>query len=215
MKHPQFDLKGETEASNEMNLEEEAKKKLSEVMREDALKIIKSGYAAFFSTGRWQFEDRSEAIKEPTKCLFSRHKAYMFWFTDDSISIDATDDDMDLNLFESTNYDVKLICYITAAKLGYYIPELTDFYKHKFKKDIESQLLKLEMEVDLYKSAYEEAVEGVKNGFKYKEEGNYYKAECSNCGWWGSSKYLGGGGAIADTGDHFDCYCPICKSTDI
>jgi hypothetical protein len=35
MKHPQFDLKGETEASNEMNLEEEAKKYLKERFHED------------------------------------------------------------------------------------------------------------------------------------------------------------------------------------
>ena len=44
---------------------------------------------------------------------------------------------------------------------------------------------------------------------------NYYTAECGKCGWWGSSKLLDGGGAIADTGDHFDCTCPVCGNADI
>ena len=44
---------------------------------------------------------------------------------------------------------------------------------------------------------------------------NYYTAECSKCGWWGSSKLLDGGGAIVDTGDHFDCTCPVCGNADI
>jgi len=45
-----------------------------------------------------------------------------------------------------------------------------------------------------------------------KAEG-YYTCECE-CGWWGSSKLLDGGGAIADTGDHFDCTCPVCGRPD-
>lgn len=44
---------------------------------------------------------------------------------------------------------------------------------------------------------------------------NFYFAECGNCGWYGSSKLLNGGGQIADTGDYFDCYCPKCDSLDI
>ena len=44
---------------------------------------------------------------------------------------------------------------------------------------------------------------------------NYYTAECSKCGWWGSSKLLYGGGAIADTGDYFDGTCPVCGNDDI
>lgn len=44
---------------------------------------------------------------------------------------------------------------------------------------------------------------------------NYYTAECSVCGWWGSSKLMEGGGAIADTGDHFDCTCPVCGNNDV
>lgn len=43
----------------------------------------------------------------------------------------------------------------------------------------------------------------------------FYTAECGACGWWGSSKLLDGGGAIADTGDHFDCTCPVCGNADI
>ena len=44
---------------------------------------------------------------------------------------------------------------------------------------------------------------------------NFYTAECDKCGWWGSSKFLGGGGAIADTGDYSDCFCPVCGNTEI
>lgn len=47
------------------------------------------------------------------------------------------------------------------------------------------------------------------------DENHYYHCECSNCGWSGSSRYLGGGGAIADTGDHGDVYCPVCLSIDV
>lgn len=43
----------------------------------------------------------------------------------------------------------------------------------------------------------------------------YFTAECDKCGWWGSSKLLDGGGAIADTGDHFDCTCPVCGNDNI
>jgi hypothetical protein len=43
----------------------------------------------------------------------------------------------------------------------------------------------------------------------------FYTAECEVCGWWGSSKFLNGGGAIADTGDHFECTCPVCDSMDV
>jgi hypothetical protein len=42
-------------------------------------------------------------------------------------------------------------------------------------------------------------------------EVKYYDAECGNCGWWGSSQWLQGGGAIADTGDHSDVVCPVCE----
>jgi hypothetical protein len=44
---------------------------------------------------------------------------------------------------------------------------------------------------------------------------NYYTAECDKCSWWGSSKFLNGGEAIADTGDHFDCTCPVCGNYDV
>lgn len=42
----------------------------------------------------------------------------------------------------------------------------------------------------------------------------YYPCSCDNCGWYGSSEHLGGGGQIADTGDYDDVYCPICGSKD-
>ena len=39
---------------------------------------------------------------------------------------------------------------------------------------------------------------------------HYYTAICNKCGWWGSSKFLGGGHQIADTGDCYDVFCPVC-----
>lgn len=49
---------------------------------------------------------------------------------------------------------------------------------------------------------------------KEDKQDNYFVAECDGCGWWGSSKLMTGGGAIADTGDHFDCTCPVCGMPD-
>ena len=44
---------------------------------------------------------------------------------------------------------------------------------------------------------------------------SYFTAECSECGWWGSSALLEGGAAIGDTGDHTDCFCPVCGNLEI
>lgn len=44
---------------------------------------------------------------------------------------------------------------------------------------------------------------------------NYWLAVCDVCKWWGSSRLLGGGGPIADTGDYGDCWCPVCGNTNI
>lgn len=38
---------------------------------------------------------------------------------------------------------------------------------------------------------------------------NYFHVKC-DCGWFGSSRLLQGGGQIADTGDFGDAYCPVC-----
>lgn len=43
-------------------------------------------------------------------------------------------------------------------------------------------------------------------------ETKYYNAECEKCGWYASSQYCNGGGAIADTGDYSDPTCPICDA---
>lgn len=43
-------------------------------------------------------------------------------------------------------------------------------------------------------------------------EKKWYVCECEKCGWIGSSEHVGGGGAIADTGDYDDIYCPMCGS---
>ena len=58
-------------------------------------------------------------------------------------------------------------------------------------------------------------LENAKHYFKpYEGDGLFFTCECE-CGWWGSSEFLTGGGQIADTGDYSDCYCPVCGSTDI
>lgn len=40
----------------------------------------------------------------------------------------------------------------------------------------------------------------------------WYWCRCESCGWDNSSKYAGGGTAIADTGDYTDPCCPVCGS---
>ena len=44
---------------------------------------------------------------------------------------------------------------------------------------------------------------------------SFYTAKCDKCGWWGSSKFLNGGGQIADTGDYADSCCPVCGNVDV
>ncbi|HDL6787567.1 hypothetical protein NFB50_16535 [Yersinia ruckeri] len=44
--------------------------------------------------------------------------------------------------------------------------------------------------------------------------GGYYVVECGNCGEVLPSQQLDGGGAIADTGDYDDAYCPHCNAVD-
>ncbi|AIR07144.1 hypothetical protein JT31_21775 [Cedecea neteri] len=44
--------------------------------------------------------------------------------------------------------------------------------------------------------------------------GNYYLAECGNCGEMFTSERMTGGEPIADTGDYGDCYCPHCDTDD-
>jgi hypothetical protein len=52
------------------------------------------------------------------------------------------------------------------------------------------------------------------NVSKEDVKNNFYTVKCEKCGWWGSSKFLEGGGQIADTGDYDDCYCPVCGNAD-
>lgn len=40
--------------------------------------------------------------------------------------------------------------------------------------------------------------------------GQYFVAQCENCGFKASSQEWLGGGQIADTGDYGDGYCPVC-----
>jgi len=79
--------------------------------------------------------------------------------------------------------------------------------------------------VDWEKVAWIEVLDNMENNlklapnyFKYCSEedkaNGFFTAECDKCDWWGSSKYLLGGGANADTGDYDDCYCPVCGSVN-
>ncbi len=43
----------------------------------------------------------------------------------------------------------------------------------------------------------------------------FFETKCDKCGWWGSSKLLSGGQAIADTGDYDDSCCPVCGNLDL
>ncbi|MGQ8599503.1 hypothetical protein ACUTFX_01560 [Enterobacter hormaechei] len=45
-------------------------------------------------------------------------------------------------------------------------------------------------------------------------KGSYYLVECCNCGEMYPSSLLDGGEAIADSGDHGDCYCHLCGADD-
>lgn len=100
-------------------------KPLSQVTEEDARAIIKAGYPNFFGTGvKWQFEDTTQAIGEPSKKLWGPRKAYIFWFMDDCIDIDLKNDNIDL--FEETLFTTHLVCYTKAYELGYYVKEIND-----------------------------------------------------------------------------------------
>ncbi|MEP9205210.1 hypothetical protein ABKT14_07965 [Enterobacter roggenkampii] len=45
-------------------------------------------------------------------------------------------------------------------------------------------------------------------------EGSFYLVECCGCGEMYPSNLLDGGEAIADSGDHGDCYCHLCGADD-
>jgi hypothetical protein len=59
------------------------------------------------------------------------------------------------------------------------------------------------------------APESYKPASQEDKEKRFYTVKCSQCGWWGSSKFLNGGGPIADTGDYFECTCPVCDSYEV
>ena len=42
----------------------------------------------------------------------------------------------------------------------------------------------------------------------------YFTVECLDCGWWGSSRLLNGGGPLGDTGDYSDSTCPVCDRSE-
>lgn len=94
------------------------------------------------------------------------------------------------------------------------------------KKYIDQQAMVSETKVDWEKIHWIETLDRLVNNLRIAPVSfrfcspedvadRFYTAECGVCGWWGSSKLLDGGGAIADTGDHFDCTCPVCGNADI
>jgi len=52
-------------------------------------------------------------------------------------------------------------------------------------------------------------------GVQIEYEKPCYPAECTDCGWIGSSGHLDGGYAIGQTGDYADVSCPSCGSMNI
>ncbi len=109
-------------------------KKLSEITKEDAVKILSvySGYKLALERGLWVFTDESKAIGEPTKKLYNKRNVFIFWFHDDEIDIDNVDDEIPVN-FDSSMYDTKLKCYIKAWELGYYIKEIDELLRSNVK----------------------------------------------------------------------------------
>ncbi len=102
-------------------------KKLSEVIAKDAKEIICAGYPHFFKVDNWKFDDASEELNEPCKKLYSRLKAFSFWFFNDKIDIDLENGKDALITFDDVNYDVKMACYVKAFQLGYHVEALEIF----------------------------------------------------------------------------------------
>ena len=106
------------------------------------------------------------------------------------------------------------------------ITEHTEKMAREIIKYLDKQVMLSETNVDWIKIHWIECIDRMINCLKiapesYKDiskediEDRFYLSECESCGWWGSSKFLDGGGAIADMGDHFDCNCPVCGSVNI
>ena len=76
-----------------------------------------------------------------------------------------------------------------------------DWYKVEMIGVINKVVSNLQIARHCYKEA---SVEDVEN--------NYFTAECEECGWYGSSKLLNGGGQIGMTGDFNSCTCPVCDN---
>lgn len=81
-------------------------------------------------------------------------------------------------------------------------PEV-DWEKVSWIETLDTMIYNLTIAPDSYRDVSEQ---DLKDG--------YYTVICP-CGWWGSSRLLLGGGQIADTGDYFDCTCPVCGCYDI
>lgn len=79
---------------------------------------------------------------------------------------------------------------------------------------------KLDWENVELQEVMQRAIYNLKHGANYyrpvpSDDTKHTYCKCDKCNWEGSSKYLLGGGQIADTGDYDDSYCPVCGSTEI
>lgn len=103
-------------------------------------------------------------------------------------------------------------CVINETGFAWkHFPEALEAYADRIRLNAEMQIADLTDRLEAIKRVTPYSFQSLTE--KDKQEG-FYLAECE-CGWWGSSSLLEGGGAIADTGDHFDCSCPFCGSADI
>ena len=82
-------------------------------------------------------------------------------------------------------------------------------------EEYEHNLWELEDRRQTMKTIIEVMPKSFKPLTESQEKNHFYLAECDKCGWWGSSDLIQGGGAIGDTGDYSDSYCPICGSLEI
>lgn len=107
-------------------------KKLTEITKEDAIKILSKSYSLLFLnkfnediSNNWKLENRDE-IEPGCKIFFNDKKVFCFYFYHNSIEIDYNNDDGNDTIFVLSYFDVKYKCYVEAVKLGYYIPELSE-----------------------------------------------------------------------------------------
>lgn len=98
-------------------------KGLSSVNKEDALQILFAGYPLIIATATWNLTEHH--LDAPAKLLTARSKEVLFWFFDDGISINYTDEsyEKDAINFNDTYFDCNVNCYVKAVLMGYHVPQ--------------------------------------------------------------------------------------------